>query len=120
MSKVIQIRFSDSEMEFLSRKAEEKGVTVPIFIKGEVLSDTEFNVKFEELKKRVKHIPVGTDFSIKAVFGVEWGGISKGVRLALGKAFYAYIDAGNEPTIEIKPDKDSANTQWYKIKGEVQ
>lgn len=116
MSKVIQIRFSESELEFLTNKAEEKGLTVPIYIKGVVLSETEFNTKFDELKRRVKNIPAGTSFSIKAVFGIEWAGISKGVRLALGKAFFSYIDAGNEDRIEIIPEKDSANTQWYKVK----
>ena len=113
-NKIVQISFSDSEMTYLTQKAEHEGISVALYIKNSVLLDTEFKKCFEELKTKVARIKVGIKFNIKAVFGTDWTNIEKGVRLALGKAFYTYVHSGSITNVKIL-DKDSANTQWYEI-----
>lgn len=111
---IIQITFSDSEMKHLKKHAEEVGLTVPLYIKTKVLADTDFKKYFDELKARVIKIRPGTKFNIKLVFGIDWGNVPKGVRLALGKAFYTYVKSSAVSNIKIL-DKDSAHTQWYEL-----
>ena len=113
MSRVIQVSFTDKEFADLERFAQEEGVTISHFIKGKVLEDTEFQRWFHELLLRVGRIPKDTAFNIKAVFGTDWISISKGVRLALGRSFYNYVNAGKVPGI-MPTEKDSASTQWYR------
>lgn len=115
MTKVIQISFTEGEFEHLERRAEEEGSSVALYIKNRVLEDTEFQKCFGELLTRVSRIKVGTKFNIKAVFGTDWTNITKGVRLAMGRAFYNYVKAGKVSNITALPNKDSANTQWYKV-----
>ncbi len=116
--KVIQVTFSDSEYSHLENQANIEGVTVPLYIKNKVLDDTEFKKHFKELLTRVSRIKPNSDFNIKMVFATDWPNIEKGVRLALGRAFYNYVEAGKiANTIPTK--KDSANVQWYVTGGVV-
>jgi hypothetical protein len=111
-SRVIQISFSDTEYTHLQAKAKAEGMTIALYIKNKVLEDTEFNKWFRELLERVSRIRPGTTFNIKAVMSTDWVNIDRGVRLAMGRAFYNYVVAskveGVRPT-----HKDSANVQWY-------
>lgn len=111
---IIQVTVSDSELVHLKKQAQKEGVTVQHYIKNKVLSDTDFKKYFEDLKTRVMRIKPGTQFNIKLVFGIDWSNIPKGVRLALGKAFFTYIKSSTASNIKIL-NKDSANTQWYEI-----
>jgi len=113
--KVIQVTFSDSEYSHLENQAKIEGFTVPLYIKNKVLDDTEFKKYFKKLLSEVSKIPQNRDFSIKKVFLTEWSNIEKGVRLALGRAFYNYVLANKVPGV-TPTKKDSANVQWY-IKG---
>jgi len=113
MSRVVQVSFTDKEFADLERLAQEEGVTVPFYIKSKVLEDTELQQWFQELLIRTGRIPKDTAFNIKAVFGTDWISISKGVRLALGRSFYNYVNAGKVPGV-VPTEKDSANTQWYR------
>ncbi|MBP1920312.1 DUF1413 domain-containing protein [Youngiibacter multivorans] len=114
-SKVIQVTFTEYEFQHLTKKADEEGLTLSLYIKSKVLDDTEFKNRFADLLKRVNGIPDGTKFNVKAVFGIEWAGIDKGVRLALGKAFYNYVVSGKLPKIEEIQGK-IGSTQWYLCK----
>ena len=112
-SKVVQISLSENEYNYVNEKAANEGLTVPLFIKSVILSDTEFGKRFDELKRRVRDVPVNNKFSIKSVFGSEWFNISTGTRLALGRAFYKQVGSSFISNVTIL-DKDSANTQWYR------
>ena len=114
-SKVVQISLSENEYDYVSEKAANEGLTIPLFIKSVVLSYTEFSKRFNELKRRVQDVPANNKFSIKSVFGSEWFNISTGTRLALGRAFYKQVGNGSVSNVTIL-DKDSANTQWYQKK----
>lgn len=113
--KVVQISLSENEYEYVSEKAANEGLTIPLFIKNVVFSDTEFSKRFNELKRRVQDIPAKNKFSIKSVFGSEWFNISTGTRLTLGRAFYKQVGDGFISNVTVL-DKDSANTQWYQKK----
>lgn len=117
-SKVVQVLFSESEYVHIEKQANSEGVTVALHIKNKVLEDTEFKKHFKELLERVSQIKPEKEFNIKAVFATDWSEIKKGVRLALGRAFYNYVVA--EKIEGITPTKkDSANVQWYVTGGEL-
>ena len=115
MAKLIQVSFTDDEYNELERRARDSGVSITHCIKSRVLENTEFQKWFSELLLRVERIPTGTNFNIKAVLATDWININKGVRLALGRAFYNHVIAGKVTGVKAT-DKDSANTQWY-VKG---
>jgi len=113
MGKVVQLSLTDKEYENLEQRAGKEGVSVPFYIKSIILEDTEFQKWFKDLLSRVAQIPKG-DFNLKSVFGIaDWSSIPKGVRLALGRAFYNHVVANKIPDV-IATEKDSANTQWYR------
>ncbi len=115
-SRVIQISFSDTEYAHLEAKAEAEGMTIALYIKNKVLEDTEFKRWFRELLERVSRIKQGTQFNIKMVLSTDWASIDRGVRLAMGRAFYNYVVAGKVEGIS-PTHKDSANVQWYEAGG---
>lgn len=110
--KVIQISFSDEEYAHLEAKAGVEGMSIALYIKNKVLQDTEFKKWFCELIERVSRIRPGTPFNIKMVLSTDWVNINRGVRLAMGRAFYNYVVAGKIEGIS-PTQKDSANVQWY-------
>ncbi len=115
-SKVIQICFSETEYAHLEAKADAEGMTIALYIKNKVLEDTEFKKWFRELLERVSRIKPGTPFNIKMVLSTDWANIDRGVRLAMGRAFYNYVLAGKVEGVS-PTQKDSANVQWYVVGG---
>ena len=113
MSKLVQVSFTDSEYEELEQRAKKEGVSITHLIKSGVLQNTEFQKWFDELIRLVNQTENGKAFNVKAVLGIEWAGINKGVRLALGRAFYNHVIAGKVTNVKAT-EKDSAHTQWYK------
>jgi hypothetical protein len=116
-NKTVQISFSESEYAHLEAHATEGGATVALYIKNKVLENTEFKKWFNELLERVSRIKVGTKFNIKMVLSTDWANIDRGVRLAIGRAFFNYVTAGKVASIQ-PTQKDSANVQWYEVGGE--
>lgn len=112
MSKVLQISFSDSEYSEIEDAANKAGISVMLYAKGKVLSDGEFQKRFNELINAVGTMRNGTKFNIKAVFGLQWASISKGTRLGLGREFNKQVKAGTIPFVS-ETSKDAAHTQWY-------
>jgi len=115
-SKVVQISFSDTEYAHLETKAEAEGMTIALYIKNKVLKDTVFKRWFRELLERASRIKPGTTFNIKMVLSTDWANIDRGVRLAMGRAFYNYVVAGKVEGVS-PTQKDSANVQWYEVGG---
>lgn len=113
MGKVVQVSFSDEDFIYISKKAEEDGVTVPMFIKKSVLPRREYDEAFEKLLKRISHLKVGTEFSIREVFSTEWKEISKGTRLSLGRCFYQAIEKGLVTNVKSLDMKDATHSQMY-------
>ena len=116
-NKIVQISFSESEYAHLEEQAAIEGATVALYIKNKVLENTEFKRWFNELLERVSRIKVGTKFNIKMVLSTDWVNIDRGIRLAIGRAFYNYVIAGKVTSIQ-PTQKDSANVQWYEVGGE--
>lgn len=115
MDKVnVQILFTKTEFEQLKVEADKLGLTVPLYIKGEVLKDNIFGKHYQELIEKVNALPSGTKFNIKALFGVEWT-MGKGIKLNLGKTFFGRVDSGIIDNVRCI-GKDSSNVMWYEKK----
>jgi len=117
MSKVLQISFSDDEYSKIEEEANDVGISIMQYAKGKILAGGEFQKRYNELLNAVIAMRDETKFNIKAVFGLQWASMPKGVRLALGREFYKQVTAGSVSFVE-PTSKDAANTQWY-IKKEV-
>lgn len=107
----IQILVTEKEFAILQEQANKYGLTVPLYVKSEVLKDNDFGTAYRQLIERVDKLPSGTRFNIKALFGVDWT-MSKGVKLNLGKTYYNRVKSG-VITNATALDKDSSNVQWY-------
>ncbi|MCL1799471.1 MAG: single-stranded DNA-binding protein [Eggerthellaceae bacterium] len=117
MSRVVQISFSDTEYSEIEAAANDAGISIAQYAKDRILADGEFLNRYKELLDAVSTMRDETKFNIKAVFGLQWASIPKGLRLGLGREFYKQVAAGT--VANVKPTvKDAANTQWY-IKKEV-
>lgn len=115
MEKVnVQILFTKEEYKKLQEEADKLGLTVPLYIKGEVLKDDVFGMYYRKLINKVNALPSGTKFNIKALFGVEWT-MGKGIKLNLGKTFYGRVDNGIVENV-LCIGKDSSNVMWYERK----
>ena len=112
MPKTYQVYCTDNEAEIIERDAQAAGLTVSQYLKKKALSETEFQRYFDDLLVRVANLPNGTTFTIREVFSTDWTRISKGVRLALGRAFFHRVGADGTTNVRAK-GKDSANTQMY-------
>jgi len=117
-SRVIQISLSDAEYAHLEAMAmaEAKGMRVALYVKNKVLGNTEFRRCFDELLERVSRRKPGTSFNIRMVLDTDWANIDRGVRLAMGRAFYNAVVAGKVEGVS-PTKKDSANVQWYEVGG---
>lgn len=107
----IQILVSQEEFDKLQTEADKYGLTVPLYIKSEVLKDDDFGTYYRKLQEKVENLPSGTRFNIKALFGVEWT-MSKGIKLNLGKTYYGRVKTGVITNAKIH-GKDSSNVMWY-------
>lgn len=107
----IQILVNEKEYKELKEKADKLGLTVPLYIKSEIVKGDDFGTCYKELIKRVEKLPSGTRFNIRALFGVDWT-MSKGVKLNLGKTYYKKVFEGIIKNVKIV-EKDSSNVMWY-------
>lgn len=115
MNKInVQLLFTEKEYQELQRKADEVGLTVPLYIKGQVVQGDDFGTAYKKLIQKVKNLPSGTRFNIKSLFGVEWT-MSKGVKLNLGKTYYNRVSQGVITDV-VSIGKDSSNVMWYEKK----
>ena len=110
----VQILLTEDEFKILQTEADKYGLTVPLYIKSEVLKNDDFGTAYRQLIEKVDKLPSGTRFNIRALFGVEWT-MSKGVKLNLGKTYYNRVKNG-VITNALALDKDSSNIQWYEKK----
>ena len=111
MSKSVQILFTDDEFKSLEIDATKKGLTVPLYVKGEVLKNDEFTKHYATLIKKVIALKAGTAFNIKVLFGTDWT-MPKGVKLTLGKTYYCRVRDGSITNVKAT-GKDSSNIMWY-------
>ena len=110
----VQILFTKEEYNQLQEDADKLGLTVPLYIKGEVLKNDVFGMHYQRLIEKVNELPSGTKFNIKALFGVEWT-MDKGTKLNLGKTFFGRVNSGIVDTV-LCIGKDSSNIMWYEKK----
>ncbi len=107
----IQILVTEEEFDILQKEANKYGLTVPLYVKSEVLKTDDFGTAYRRLMEKVEALPPGTRFNIRALFGVEWT-MSKGVKLNLGKTYFNRVKSGVITNVTAL-SKDSSNVQWY-------
>ncbi len=107
----IQISVTDKEYAKLQAEAEKLGVSVADFVKTKALQNDEFEVYFQKLLAKVKALPKGAKFNLKALFGAEWT-MSAGVKLSLGKVYFNKVTKG-VITDAIADGKDGNGVMWY-------
>lgn len=116
MNKInVQILFTKEEFSQLQMEANKVGLTVPLYIRGTILKNDSFTTYYNELIEKVDALSSGTKFNIKALFGVDWVTIDKGVKLNLGKTFVGRVN-DNIVTNVVKVGTDSSNIMWYEKK----
>lgn len=107
----VQILFTHEEYKELEEKAAKQGLTVPLYIKGQVLEDNEFARSYRNLLAKADALPSGTKFTLKSLFGTEWT-MSRGTKLTLGKTYFNRVQEGTITNVE-PIGKDSSNVMWY-------
>ncbi len=112
---IVSIRFNDEEMRQLEQEAKSFGLTsVQPLVKGKALGDAdEFFRNWKHLLEKVMSLPSNSTFSIKLLFGIAWIPISRGIKLSLGRSFYAAVDGGLIAGVQAV-GVDASNTMFYK------
>lgn len=90
---VLRISFSDSDYNFLEKKALEKKISVQDYIR-EVVLETKYSIFTpEEAVKRAKQkIEKGGTFYLSDLYETEeWTSISRGEAGVFGKRFFKYV-----------------------------
>lgn len=114
-SKVVQITFSEVEYSELESQAKGEGLSVAQYIKNKVLPDTDFKRYFKQLIEVVSTFQPNHEFNVRSIFSEEWRTMDVGLRMALGRAFYYFVNSGKLSNVVAKPSKDSAGVQWYTV-----
>jgi hypothetical protein len=100
--RTISIGFTDEEYTKILKSAQSERISISQYIKAKVILN-EFSEKYKDLIKKALKIEPGLEFSVKDIFGYdEWGKISRGVKLSLGKHFYKNVKNGNINNVSIK------------------
>ena len=100
--KTVSIGFTNAEFLKLQKLAQTDGVSIPQYIKSQIIPN-EFDAKYKELLQKVKKIKPGENFNIKILWEEnEWNNISRGVRLSLGRHFYRNVETENIDNVIIK------------------
>jgi len=107
----IQFLLTQEEYAKLKVKADKVGLTVPLYIKSEIIDKDDYGTSYRRLIEKVGELNSGIKFNIRSLFGVEWT-MSRGIKLNLGKTYYGRVSQG--VIINVKAiGKDSSNIMWY-------
>ncbi len=110
----VQLLLSEEEYKEIEIRANRVGLTVPLFIKSEILKSDDFGTVYQKLISKVEELPSGTEFNIRSLFGVEWT-MSRGIKLNLGKTYYSRVNSGVITNVTIV-GTDSSNVMVYRKK----
>ena len=113
--KNIQIVLSDTEYGCLADAAKRAGLPISVHIRRLLLGEKdEFAEAYAEALRRVEALPLGTEFTLKTIFGADWT-MSRGTKLTLGKTFYDMVTREKDGIkIAIPLGKDRSNIMQYK------
>ena len=110
----VQLLLTQEEYDSLKKNADKQGLTVPCYIKSQVLEKDCFYEFYKQLLDKVEKLPSGTRFNIKSLFGVEWI-MPRGIKLTLGRTSFNRVNKGIIDNVTVE-GKDSSNVMWYKKK----
>ena len=70
----------------------------------------------EKAKKGIEKLDVGVQFALKELYDIEeWGLLSRGEKIMLGKVFANEVREGNFSNIVSKGEKKNGSSQYEKI-----
>jgi len=100
--KTISIGFTKKEYSDVLNLAKKEGFSISQYIKSKIIPN-EFHEKYTILIQEVLRLEPNTEFTIKDILKPHgWENISKGVKLSLGKHFYANVNSENNDIINVK------------------
>lgn len=112
----VQFTLNDDEYKALKKLAEDRGISIPKYVKDCVLSPSSeglFQEIWEELKGKIERFPAGIEFTIATVMtGDRWDSFSRSTKLSLAKQLNKKVAAGDIPGVYLK-SKSSSNVSIY-------
>ncbi len=107
---------SGNEYAEIKAKADKEGISVPQYVKAQVLKESSFNKYVQLLLKSVATLPPRSTFSVRSIMeeAGEWRDIPKGRKMALGRHFYTVITTNKSLNVEIFGDENSNPVMYRK------
>lgn len=110
----IAFSVTDAEYAEIKVKAGKDGMSVPQYVKAQVLEESSFNKYVQLLLSNVATLPPRSTFSVRSVMeeaGV-WKDIPKGQKMALGRHFFTVIGSLN---VEVFGDENASPVMYRKL-----
>lgn len=115
LSKNLVIVLSDEEYDMVHTLAEKKGISASKYAYDKLFGDKDsFESKWNALIDNLASYPVGADFDISIIAGIEtWKTYDRGTKLALARTLKRKIDDGTLKNITIV-GRSSSNVTIYR------
>ena len=111
MAVTISVTLSDRQYDEAKKEAEKLGISISQYVKITPIVDSEFEERYEFLKKQAKTIDENKPFTVMSIFS-DWFSIERGIRLSLGRNFFHAVNRGEIPGV-VPAGKNSSNVQLY-------
>jgi hypothetical protein len=107
---VVQLYFNKNDYEDLETRARTQGYgTVPEYIRGQVLPESEYDRFLRVLIKSAERAVPGTH-TVASLIGPDFYDIPIGVRFSLGRAFFRRVAAGSIPHLFLAGEVNGSQT----------
>ena len=115
LSKNLVIVLSDEEYDTVHTLAAKKGISASKYAYDKLFDDKDsFESKWNALTDNLTSYPVGADFDISIIAGIEtWKTYDRGTKLALARTLKRKIDDGTLKNITIV-GRSSSNVTIYR------
>jgi hypothetical protein len=92
--KIISFGVSLDEFNEIQEKAKLKNMSISMYCKSIIFSESEFTKYYNYLIERIKIFPPNVIFTIRDIIKDEiWNRIPKGTKLAIGRQFYSQVNS---------------------------
>jgi hypothetical protein len=115
--KTIAFGVTNAEYVELKARADKEGISVPQYVKVQVLAESSFNNYVQLLLKSIATLPPRSTFSVRSIMeeaGV-WEDIPKGQKMALGRHFFTVARDNKEINVELFGNEGSNPVMYRKI-----
>jgi len=114
--KIISFGVSIQEFNKIQDKAKLRNMSIAMYCKSIILSESEFTKYYDYLIDKIKIFPPNVTFTIRDIIKDEmWNTIPKGIKLAIGRQFYSQVNSKIIDNINIE-GYGAAKTMRYSKK----